>query len=504
MSAAPPLPEQSDPISEIALGAFGVGYLFPLQRFVIANVLEGNPQIVVMPTGAGKSLCFQLPSLILPQPTLVLMPLLSLIADQLLKLTHGDFPVGILRGGLAPEEKRALWSGMKAGTVRLLLATPEACLAPSNLAALRECGIGHLVVDEAHCVSEWGDTFRPAYREVGALARRLDVGMVSAFTATASPRVVARIRELLFDNIDVRVVAGNVDRPGIWYGVTPTLSRGQALAGLVRTCEKPMLVFCRTRVATERDARSVRRCCPEVPTFFYHAGMTREERAGTESWFRTSANGCLVATCAYGMGVDKPDIRTVIHADIPSSIEAYLQESGRAGRDGKPSRAILLAGPDRARTLAWTADAFARERLIAMIEYATTTDTCRRSALLGLIGQAAVACSGCDICDGTHPKGTTGLCEILGFVGRHPRRFTIAQVGRILCGAKSSTARREFYDCFSGYAALKGWEQDHAQEAIQALIASNVLRLHARGPWKSRLSVPARATENRGLRTRIA
>ena len=484
----PPALRPPDSIADLARERFGITYLFPLQRFVVANVLEGCPQIVVMPTGAGKSLCFQLPSLLLPHPTLVLMPLLSLMSDQLLKLRANGLPVGCLRGGLAPEEKRRLWDGMKDGTVRLVLATPEACLAPPNLAALRGCGIGHLVVDEAHCVSEWGESFRPAYREVGALARGLDVGMVSAFTATASPRVLDRIKDLLFNGRDVRVVAGNVDRPNIWYGVFPTLSRGHALAALARTAPKPLLVFCRTRRATERDARSVRRFCPGIPAFFYHAGLTREERASRESWFLSSADGCLIATCAYGMGVDKSNVRTVVHADVPPSIEAYLQESGRAGRDGKPSRAILLACPDRDRSLGWIADPAAKQRLQSMLAYADAPDGCRRSALLRLIGQDAAACTGCDVCDGTARPLPDGENLIIQFARGNPRRFTPAQAARILSGTDGAAARRGFHDCMPGFGSLEGWDPEHAQEAITALVDGGALRIPRHGPWKGRVA----------------
>ena len=183
-----------DPLGELARTRFGVTYLYPIQRFVISNTLEGRPQIVVLPTGAGKSLCFQLPSMLLPGPTLVLMPLLSLLSDQLRKLREASAPVDALRGGLSREEKTRLFGAIRSGAVRLLLATPEACLAEPNTAELARCAFSHLVVDEAHCVSEWGESFRPAYLEVGELARRLGITMVSAFTATASAEVLGRIR----------------------------------------------------------------------------------------------------------------------------------------------------------------------------------------------------------------------------------------------------------------------------------------------------------------------
>jgi ATP-dependent DNA helicase RecQ len=290
-----------DPLLKVARERFGVSYLYPIQRFVVSNTLESRPQIVVLPTGSGKSLCFQLPALLLPGPTLVLMPLLSLLADQLRAMLEAGVPVGALRGGLSTEEKASLFEGIRSGRIRLVLATPEACLAEANMPRLAECGFSHLVVDEAHCVSEWGDTFRPAYREVGIIAVKLSIPMVSAFTATASEAVIARIRSLLFGDGDVRIVAGSADRPNISYSVLPVLSIGHALGELLRTAARPLLIFCRTRNGAEISARDALRRFPDIPTRFYHAGLTRDERADVEKWYLHSKDGALFATCAYGI-----------------------------------------------------------------------------------------------------------------------------------------------------------------------------------------------------------
>ena len=477
-----------DPVDELALSRLGIGYLYPVQRFVVANVIEGHPQIVILPTGAGKSLCFQLPALLLPRPTLVLMPLLSLLSDQMRRLSSGGIPVACLRGGLPAEEKRRLWDGLQSGSIRLLLATPEACLAEPNLSALRACRIGHLVVDEAHCVSEWGDTFRPAYREVGRLARELGITMISAFTATASGEVIARIKEILFGEGDVRVVPGGADRPGITYEVKRILSRGHALADLARTAEKPLLVFCRTRNDTERAARAMLATLPELPVRFYHAGLSREERAAVEKWFLPSDDGVLTATCAFGLGVDKPNIRTVAHVDVPPSVEAYLQESGRAGRDGTPARALLLVSRDQARFAERIDDPVARQRYLRMMEYAEGPRRCRRNVLLSLIGEANVACAGCDVCDGTTDADPPGQREIIGFVARHARLFTAVETADILSAHRGPRARRAFNDCVRGFGALPGWNAEQIVEAIETLIATGALRVPRRGPWKERLA----------------
>lgn len=483
--------EPPDPVAEAALRSFGVSYLYPIQRFVISNTLEGRPQIVVLPTGAGKSLCFQLPSLLLPGPTLVLVPLLSLLSDQLRKLRETGAPVDALRGGLSREEKARLFGGIRDGTVRLLLATPEACLAEPNTEQLARCGFSHLVVDEAHCVSEWGESFRPAYLQVGGLAARLGIRIVTAFTATASVEVLAKIRAALFPAGGEALVAASADRPNISYQVLPVLSRWRALEETLRTAARPLLIFCRTRKATEESAREMRRRFPGHRIFFYNAGLDREERSEVERWFLSSADGVLFATSAYGLGVDKPDIRTVAHVDVPPSVEAYLQETGRAGRDGKPSSAVLMVSREDSAFLGRLSDETARTRYSRILEYATQrhAGSCRRNFLLALIGQDPVTCSGCDVCKGTAVVEPAGKSEIERFVKAYRRRFTPEETAGILAEVRGPRAIREFNDCRDGWGSLRGWQREDVEEAIRALIARGRLGVPSQGPWAGKLTI---------------
>lgn len=336
-------PVVPDPLNDLARRRLGMSYLFPYQRLVIANLLAGRHQIVVLPTGAGKSVCFMFPAVVLEGVTLVVLPLLALLEDLHRRMTAAGLPVAVLRGGQTRAERAAVLAQVASRDARLVLVTPEAALAERLLAALAATGtIEHLVVDEAHCISQWGDTFRPTYLRLHELVEALRPRVVSAFTATATPTVLKRVREVLYPDGGAHLVAGNPDRPNIRYAVARTAAPLHCLAQLVAAGPRPLIVFARSRRGVEEICWQLRRRLPDVSCRFYHAGLNAAERKRLEAWFLTSDDGALIATSAYGMGVDKPNIRTVVHREMPESVEAYLQETGRAGRDGKPSHAILL------------------------------------------------------------------------------------------------------------------------------------------------------------------
>ncbi len=401
-------PAPPDRISAAA-AQLGISAVFPFQRLVVHSILrtvddtdseEARPrEIVVLPTGAGKSLCFQLPAAILPGLTLVVFPLLALIADQKRRLDQMGLPAAVLTGSTERQDRRRMFERARRGELRVLLSNPETLASRAVATQLGDLPVSHLVIDEAHCVIEWGRSFRPAYLDLGALVRGLNAPRVTAFTATASPSLQEAIADSLFGSSRWSVITGSPDRPNIHYAVMRPVHVDHTLTWLLRdpapsrsgstlfpAVARPAIVFCPTRDESERTARLLRARLGQSHVRFYHAGLSREEKSAIEAWFFESVNGVLCSTCAYGMGVDKANIRTVIHRAPPSSVESYLQESGRAGRDGGPARAILLTE---------STDAVDPP---ALAGYISTTD-CRRRYLLHAMG-ADGDCTGCDRCDG--------------------------------------------------------------------------------------------------------
>jgi ATP-dependent DNA helicase RecQ len=509
-----------DPIAEAARRHFAVPYLYPIQRFVISNILEEKNQIVVLPTGAGKSLCFQLPARICGGLTVVVVPLLSLLEDQLKRCREAALRAEALRGGQGPEERGGLIGKLRDGLLDLLFTTPETLerIIREKSRGFRWFGdspIAHLVIDEAHCVSEWGESFRPAYLKLGEILRSLKFRCLTAFTATASARILEKIEEVLFPDQEVAILSAYPDRPNIHYAVIPTLSKIRTLVGLLESAPRPVLIFSRTRAGAEQAARALRSRLPDLDTRFYHAGLNRDERRGIEDWYRSSTAGVLTATSAYGMGVDKPDIHTVIHLDVPYSPEAYLQETGRAGRDGTAVKATLLysaedlrfadiltpaaaqsAGifysPEESPTKTHTSVSplpLAAERYNQMLGYALDGSRCRREQLLGFLGQELTSCAGCDVCSGRVLHRAEGESQILDFVSGNRRRFTLRQTVQLLRGAKSYEVVRGGLASYPGFGLLGGWQEEEIEEALETLRLSDKLRVLKRGFWRDRITI---------------
>jgi ATP-dependent DNA helicase RecQ len=477
-----------DILTETAQSKFGINYLFPFQRLVISNILEAggcfnnddesdplSKQIVILPTGAGKSLCFMLPAVMLENPTLVIFPLLSLISDQKRRCDDAGIGAASLTGGQSDAERNDVFSGIACGNIKIVLTNPETALSEKVLPRLKNCSFAHLVFDEVHTVSEWGDSFRPAYLESRRIYKEAEIPIVTAFTATASDTVLKRVKEILFPGDSPHLISANPDRPNIAYTVLPSLCKIRSLEKLLNSrspgaVRRPALVFCSTRKKASGTALGLRMRLKESEIFFYHAGLNKEEKKKIEEWFFTSDNGVLCATTAYGMGIDKSNIRTVIHNDLSPSIEAYLQESGRAGRDRTQAEAILLYSPSDRRSFRGADNPAASARFNALLSFAENSSTCRRESLMHLLGAEPDTCFGCDVCRKTVTTEPELKAEIVSLLRRNKRRFSRSDMTEILLKPPFSLLRND------------------AQTLITELTASECIREIKHWPWKGCLT----------------
>jgi len=530
----------SDYLNDAAQDHFGLTYIFPYQRLIISNILEGagyfgddlgengavgdvpRRQIAILPTGAGKSLCFMLPGVLLDGITVILFPLLSLMSDQKRRLEERGIDADIIAGGQSREERAAAWLRLESGQSRFLLSNPETMVQPNALRHLTALQIAHLVIDEAHTVPMWGQQFRPALTQIPEIIEAASPRMTSAFTATASDTVLKGIQSILFPDEPAHVIRANPDRPNISYHVIPILSKSRELRRLLAlhiparqdqgdglTCgsvdrgsperpnplrvPRPALIFCPTRAVAEQTAARLRRDLGEDEIFFYHAGLEREEKKTVEDWFFRSKTGILCATTAYGMGVDKAGIRTVIHHSPSQSVEAFLQESGRAGRDGAPSFSIVLLPPgsgavkQRQKPAGEPGAIDGRERAAAdqrrqsLIQALEDDTHCLRENLLRSMGSECEMCWGCDICHKSRPRHPEGREELFSFFRRHNWRYTPRRAAIILRGGPGTYGKNSWLEHVAGSGALSEWYLSEIREAIAALIASGALKKPRRG-----------------------
>ena len=378
----------------------------------------------------------------------------------------------------------------------------------------------HLAIDEAHCVSEWGETFRPSYLRLGESVEALKPKALSAFTATASPAVAEAITRHIFGSEAFRFLSADIDKANIRYSVEDSLSPFHTLLRLVSEKPKPLIVFDQSREGVQRLCEIIR----ERSSFmakFYHAGLAREEKKEVEAWFMASGDGILVATCAYGMGVDKRDIRTVIHFGEPQSVEAYIQESGRGGRDGKEAEAILIHSHTRqAETSAVKTDAREEKSLAgdslresrrkAFLLYAVSRG-CRREKLHSLMGVGLSSpCSGCDVCGGTVRPFPEGFPEIRRFFRLNGGRFDGPTSLRLLCqprpenldqsGKPSTLSRMSIGRAFqanppicAGAGLLSDWDEKDAAALLQEAIRLGILSVGKGFPRKNRIRLSREA-----------
>ncbi len=445
---------------EILKTVFGYDSFKPLQREIIDAVLSGRDSLAVLPTGGGKSLCYQIPALVLPGVTLVVSPLIALMRDQVSALRTAGVDAVFINSSLEPDERRDIEARVRAREVKLVYAAPESLSGDRLLSLIDTAPPSLIVVDEAHCVSEWGHDFRPEYRTLGALRGRYPRAVWLATTATATERVRADIAGSLGLR-QAAVFLGGFDRPNLRISVERKLDlRRRLLRFALARPEQSGIVYCGSRRRTEDLAAAL--SAAGVKAGAYHAGLPSEERSRVQEAFVRDDIMVVVATVAFGMGIDKPDVRWVVHADLPKSVENYYQEIGRAGRDGLPSDCVLFYSAGDVAQAGRLFDALpgdqriaALARLESMRDYAES-DRCRRAVILDHFGEAHAErnCGACDNCL-SGPRETVDLSvaaqKFLSCVKRTGERFGAVHVVDVLLGERTEKVERFGHQALSTF-----------------------------------------------------
>lgn len=463
------------------------------QGAVIDAAMAGRDALVLMPTGAGKSVCYQIPMIARPGVGIVISPLIALMQDQVDALREQGVEADFLNSSLPPEQQRDVLQRLREERTQLLYIAPERLLQPRTLEELRSCQIALIAIDEAHCVSQWGHDFRQDYLGLGVLAEHFPGVPRMALTATADERTREEIVDRLHLKDPARFVA-SFDRPNIRYRVTPKLDpRRQIEQFLLGHDGEAGIIYCMSRKKVEATAEWLtgtgRTALP------YHAGLPAEMRAAHQKRFLRDDGVIMVATIAFGMGIDKPDVRFVVHLDLPKSIESYYQETGRAGRDGLPAETLLLFGLQdvvRLRQMVDESEADEtrkqeeRRKLDALLGWCEIT-RCRRRALLSYFGEQPDAdCGNCDIC--LEPPetfdATVAAQKLLSCVFRTGQRFGAAHVIDVLRGNSTDKISQHGHEQLStfgigGELDVKGWRSVLRQLLVQGYVEADASRFGA-------------------------
>ena len=484
MTNAPATPPDAGDLRRLLKQHFGYDEFRPRQEAIIANALAGRHGLVIIPTGGGKSLCYQLPAMAMGGLTLVVSPLIALMKDQVDALRANGVPAAFINSTLSFDELGRVQQAALAGGLRILYAAPERVSTPGFRRFLESLRIGLIAIDEAHCISEWGHDFRPDYRNLAELRSRFPDTPVMALTATATERVREDITAQLRLGDCPRFIS-SFDRANLTYSVRP---KQRAFRKLVELLDErrgeSAIIYCFSRRETERLADQL--TAGGHRALAYHAGLDPETRRRAQERFIDGEVPIVAATIAFGMGIDKPDIRLVVHYSLPKSIEGYYQETGRAGRDGQPSDCVLFfsqgdrskqeyfiqqIGDDAARDVA-------ERQLNQVVEYGRLR-TCRRKYLLAYFGEAmeGESCGRCDSCLGEYRSVdvTQPAKKILSAVIRTGEQFGIGYVNRVLLGSGDKRIRKFGHDRLSVYAIVDDYDRNGLRNIAEMLVERGLL-----------------------------
>jgi ATP-dependent DNA helicase RecQ len=462
---------------------FGYDDFRPGQDEVIEAVLAGENVLAVMPTGSGKSMCYQLPAVVDGGLTVVVSPLIALMRDQVQQMGHVGVAAATLNSGNGDEANRETLKRLRAGEVSLLFVSPERLAGDGLISLLAASSVKRLAIDEAHCVSQWGHDFRPEYRQLAQVRQALGNVQVVALTATADQATRSDIASQLFP-APPRIVVHSFDRPNLHLRFeAKDKPRNQIADFLERHRGSNGILYAASRDRTEKLAEWL--CGKGVRALAYHAGLDAAVRSQRQDVFLQEDGVVMCATIAFGMGINKPDVRFVIHADLPSGVEAYYQEIGRAGRDGLPAETLTLYGIDdfafRRRQIDEKAISDAQRKLehrrfSAMIDLAESV-TCRRQALLAYFGETSGPCGACDLCQGGAElvDATVDAQKVLSAVMRTGQRYGAGHLIDILRGEASDNIRRLGHDQIKTFGVGAARGANEWRTVIRQLFAAGAL-----------------------------
>ncbi|KJZ19275.1 DNA helicase RecQ [Loktanella sp. S4079] len=463
---------------------FGFDAFRPGQQEIVEAVVAGENTLAIMPTGGGKSLCFQLPAIVREGVTVVISPLIALMRDQVRGLREAGVAAGALTSGNTQDETDEVFHALEDGSLKLLYMAPERLASGGTINMLKRVGVRLIAVDEAHCVSQWGHDFRPDYLRIGELRRALQVPL-AAFTATADAETQAEIVEKLFDGSEPAKFLRGFDRPNIHLAfAVKDGPRAQILNFASARKGQSGIVYCGTRAKTEGLAKALNDAGHAA--CYYHGGMEPDDRRHVENRFQQEDGLIVCATVAFGMGIDKPDIRWVAHADLPKSIEGYYQEIGRAGRDGAPAETLTLFGPDDIRFRRQQVDeglapperrAADHGRLNALLGLAEAL-RCRRQNLLSYFGETSEPCGNCDLCDKPAEvfDGTTAVRMALSAALRTEEWFGAGHLIDILRGDLTDKIQQRGHDSLPTFGVGKEYDKRQWQAIFRQMMGHDLIR----------------------------